>query len=90
MRTLNERLQSELVDALRRNQRVDVSAVGVPVADGVATLGGDVPSWEMRCAAVDVISRIPRCVRWLTGFCGSVPGTLRHPDTNSRTRWLAC
>jgi osmotically-inducible protein OsmY len=78
----NERLQSEVLDELRWDPQVDVSAIGVTAIAGVVTLYGEVPSWPTKAAAVDAATRV-RGVRavaeHLTVHC---PGSMLHSDTD--------
>jgi len=82
MRTANERLQTEILDELRWDPEVDVSAIGVTADDGIVTLYGEVGSWQMKIATIDAAARVPgvRAVaEHLTFRC---PGSLLHTDTD--------
>jgi osmotically-inducible protein OsmY len=82
MRTANERLQSEVLDELRWDPAVDVSAIGVTAVDGVVTLYGDVDSWQMKAAAVDAAARVPGVRAIAERLTFRCPGSLLHSDSD--------
>ena len=82
MRTANERLQSEVLDELRWDSHVDVSAIGVAVADGVVSLFGDVPSWEMKTSAVDAAGRVAGVRTIADRLVVKYAASLRRTDTD--------
>lgn len=51
-RVVDEEIGKQVVNALERDSRVDVSQVDVSVSDGVVTLRGDVPDWAGYAAAL--------------------------------------
>lgn len=82
MRTANERLQSRVLDELRWDPQVDVSRIGVTIADGVVTLFGDVPSWEMKLSAADAAARVAGVSAVADCLTLKYPASLRHNDTD--------
>lgn len=82
MRTANERLQNEVLDELRWDPQVDVSAIGVAATDGVITLYGEVPSWGMKVAAVDAAGRVAGVRAVAERMMLKYPGSLRRTDTD--------
>lgn len=85
MRTADQRLQSEVIDELRWDSHVDVAAIGVAVIDGVVTLFGDVPTWEMKVCAVDAAGRVAGVRAIADRLSLKMPASLRRTDTD-----LAC
>jgi osmotically-inducible protein OsmY len=85
MRTANERLQNAVLDELRWDPHVDVSAIGVVVADGVVTLFGDVPSWDMKVTAAEAVGRVAGVRAIADRLVVKYAASLRRTDTD-----LAC
>jgi osmotically-inducible protein OsmY len=81
MRTANERLQNEVLDELRWDPEVDVSAIGIAASDGVVTLYGEVPSWTMKVAAADAAARVDGVRAVAERLTLRCPGSLRRTDT---------
>jgi osmotically-inducible protein OsmY len=81
MRTANERLQNEVLDELRWDPDVDVSAIGIAASDGVVTLYGDVPTWAMKVAAADAAARVDGVRAVAERLTVRCPGSLRRTDT---------
>ena len=82
MRTANERLQTEVLDELRWDPEVDVSAIGVTAADGVVTLYGEVSSWQMKIATIDAAARVAGVRALAEHVTFRCPGSLLHTDTD--------
>jgi osmotically-inducible protein OsmY len=81
MRTANERLQNEVLDELRWDPDVDVSAIGIAASDGVITLYGEVPTWTMKVAAADAAARVHGVRAVAERLTVRCPGSLRRTDT---------
>lgn len=45
---LDEVIADDIMNALERNQNIEVSSVNVKVQDGIVTLSGTVPDWHIR------------------------------------------
>jgi osmotically-inducible protein OsmY len=82
MRTADERLQSEVLDELRWDPSVDASAIGVTAADGVVTLYGEIPSWEMKLDTIAAAARVPGVRALAEHLTFRCPGSLLHTDTD--------
>lgn len=48
-----DEIRKDVLDELRWDTRVDAAAVTVEVKDGIVTLGGEVPTYQERAAAVE-------------------------------------
>jgi osmotically-inducible protein OsmY len=82
MQTANERLQNEVLDELRWDPQVDVSAIGVTANDGIVTLYGEVPSWPMRVAAIDAAARVAGVRAVAEQLILKYPGSRHRTDTD--------
>jgi osmotically-inducible protein OsmY len=79
MRRSSEEIKKEIVDQLYWDNRVDASEVTVDVHDGVVTLGGKVPTYSARTAAVSDARIIPGVVTIENNIRVEYPPTFTTP-----------
>jgi len=74
------KLQEEVIEELKWDSRVDATAVGVTVKEGVVMLTGNVESYATKMAARDAAHRVPGVLDVADNIQVKIPGKLAKTD----------